>query len=337
MQLKLLASAALFPILSLAQIQGVDQNLVSKISADAAAITANPTWIAAVNAVASAAPSSVLAAAGNNPTILFNQIASATTPPSWYSNVPTSVVGPFASLVAPAIKANADFNAYISSAAAQPAGSALLNAVYSAAPPIVQSSFYNNKLGLVASVVVSTASWASNIPLPVQTSIANVYNSALRIEASDLEITRTASRTGTGRVPYGTGKPSISLLPFGTGRPSNFPTYSSCTAVTVTTTVTASPFSKPSSGCSSFSKPTSVASAGFSTPTFLASTGFPKPPPTPPTTGLPPVSTTTASNTSKTTSSSVVAFTGAAAPRMGKGGVGVMAVVVAGVGGLLVG
>ena len=40
---------------------------------------------------------------------------------------------------------------------------------------------------------------------------------------------------------------------------------------------------------------------------------------------------------SKTGSASVVAFTGAAAPLMGKGMAGLVAVVVAGVGGLLVG
>lgn len=234
--------------------------------------------------------------------------------------------------------------------AAQPAGSSLLNAVYSAAPASVQSTYSTNKLGLAAAVVASTPAWAASIPLPVQTSLAAVYNSALRIEASDLEITRTASRTGTASytrpssatgLPYGTGKPS-SLPPFATGRPSTCPACPACTPVTVYTTVTAVPSASSASissvrSASTPSSSSSAASTGFPKPTATASTGFPKPI----TSGLPSVVKTTPSGSvlafsSKTASGSVVAFTGAAAPLLGKGAAGLVAVVVAGVGGLMV-
>ena len=211
----LFVGAALFSASTFAQIS-IDENEANKVASDvvgyAASITNDPAFQTDLAQIASAIPSSVIAAAESNPEAFVEGLLTATAVPTWVSAIPTGAIDSLESLAAKPINAVEDLSGYIASLAAEPAVDSVLSVLATAVPTDVQSQLEADPVSFLENAITATTvpAYVTALPTDIQSDIASVINQGLSIIASDFEASVTA-------VPSITKKPSISLKISGTG------------------------------------------------------------------------------------------------------------------------
>ena len=224
----LFLGAAVFSAAAFAQIS-IDINegarVVSDVEAFVASVTANPAFQSDISALASAIPSSVIAAAEQNPEAFAEAILTATTLPSWVSAIPTAALGSLETLAAKPIKAGEDLVSYVGSVIDQPGFSSVASVLATAVPSSVVAQLEADPASFVQAQITANGppAYITALPPDVQSDIGSFINAGLSIAASDLEASSVSvapfsqpsvKPTGTGTGVYYQGSSTSSPIAF---------------------------------------------------------------------------------------------------------------------------
>ena len=240
MHSKVILGAAVFSAAALADIS-IDVKEAKAVATDVEAyvssVTANPAFVSDIDAIASAVPSSVIAAAEKNPEAFAEALITATALPAWVSAIPTPAIDSLETLAAKPIKAVEDLESYVESVIKEPGFSSVASVLATAVPSSVEAEIEKNPASWFQAQITATAqpAYIKALPSDVQSDIGSFINEGLSIVASDFEassvsfkepkmtkkpsgVAGAAGATGTGA--YFTGSASSSPIAF-TGAASN--------------------------------------------------------------------------------------------------------------------
>ncbi len=234
MHSKVILGAAIFSAAALAEIS-IDINEADKVATDVEAyvssITANPAFISDVEAIASAVPASVIAAAEDNPEAFAEALFTATALPAWVSAIPTPSIDSLETLAAKPIKAVEDVESYVESLINEPGFASVASVLATAVPSSVEAELENDPVSFFQAQITATAqpSYITALPEDIQSDIGSFINKGLSIVASDFEAssvsikapkitkkpsTKSGAAKATGTGVYYTGSASSSPVAF---------------------------------------------------------------------------------------------------------------------------
>lgn len=194
--------AALFSAVALADIS-IDISKANQVASDYVAyvnsVTADPAFQSDINAIASAIPSSVLAAAESNPQAFVQAFATATALPAWVSAIPTPALNSLETFVAKPAKAIDDVEAYVQSYVTAPGAPSVASVIATAIPSSVIAQLETDPEAFIQAQFSATGppAYITGLPQNVQSNVGSFVNAGLSIVASDFE----ASSVGPYSVP----------------------------------------------------------------------------------------------------------------------------------------
>ncbi|KAK4694838.1 hypothetical protein P7C71_g2807, partial [Lecanoromycetidae sp. Uapishka_2] len=215
--------AAVFATVAFAQIS-IDVNGAAQVASEGAAIlasiTANPDFAADEAALATAIPSSILAAELSNPEAIVAAVADLTALPAYATAVPTSVLESLETLAAKPIEVGEAIASFVAVAISDPAFPAASSVLAAAIPTDQRAAFASDPAAFLAAgfTATSTPAYLSSLPTAIQSNLAAFINDGIAIEASILAApvatpapsmnTSVVPATGTGAMsPTTTGSP----------------------------------------------------------------------------------------------------------------------------------
>ena len=217
MHSKLFLGAAAFFAVASASIS-IDVSEAHRVASDVLAyvssVTANPAFKSDISAIASAVPSSVIAAAEQDPEKFAEAIITATALPSWVSAIPTSALGSLETLGAKPAKAVEDVGSYVESLVQEPFWPSVNSVLATAVPSSVEAQLEADPVSFFEAQVTATTppAYITALPKDIQSGLGSFINGAMSVVASDFEassvapikptLTKSAVSTGTGVVAY---------------------------------------------------------------------------------------------------------------------------------------
>ena len=152
-------------------------------------VTANPAFQSDIDAIASAIPSSVIAAAEQNPEAFAEAILTAPAPPAWGRAIPTSALGSLETLAAKPVKAGEDLASYVGSVINEPGFSSVASVLATAVPSSVEAQLEADPISFFQAQITATGppAYITALPQDVQSDIGDFINEGLSIVASDFE------------------------------------------------------------------------------------------------------------------------------------------------------
>ena len=207
----LFLGTALFSAVALADIS-IDISKADEVASDFVAyvssVTANPAFESDINAIASAIPSSVIAAAEKDPEAFAQAIFTATALPAWVSAIPTPALDSLETLAAKPIKAVEDVASYVGSEFTAAGFESVDSVLATAIPSSVIAQLESNPESFIEAQFTATGppAYITALPQDVQSDIGSIINEGLSIIASDLEASSAVSISLPTKKP--TKKPS---------------------------------------------------------------------------------------------------------------------------------
>ena len=217
----LLFGAAVFSSLAFADfnidISKADQ-VASDFEAYVSSVTANPAFQSDISAIASAIPSSVIAAAEKNPEAFAQAIITATALPAWVSAIPTPAIDSLETLAAKPVKAVEDVVNYVGSVITAPGFSSVDSVLATAIPSSVIAQIESDPVSFLEAQFTATGppAYITALPKDVQSDIGSFINNGLSIVASDLEASSAPPLSLPTKKP--TKKPSFTVSGTGAAR-----------------------------------------------------------------------------------------------------------------------
>ena len=214
---KTFIGAALFSTVAFADIS-IDVSEAVEVATDVEAyvssITANPAFESDIAAIASAVPSSVIAAAEKNPEAFAEAIITATALPSWVSAIPTTAIDSLETLAAKPIKVAEDLASYVESVVKAPYWSSVESVLVSVETS-VEAQLASDPVSFFEAAITATTppAYITALPQDIQSGIASFINNGLSIVASDLEASSTPNLTTSAVQATGTGVNSTTTSP----------------------------------------------------------------------------------------------------------------------------
>ena len=184
--------AAVFSAVAFADIS-IDISKADQVASDFVAyissVTANPAFQSDINAIASAIPSSVIAAAEQHPEAFAEALITATALPAWISAIPTPALDSLETLAAKPVKAIEDVATYIEAVVTAPGFASVGSVLATAIPSSVIAEIESNPESFIEAEFTATGApaYITALPQDIQSDGGSVINKALSIIASDLE------------------------------------------------------------------------------------------------------------------------------------------------------
>lgn len=166
----------------------------------------NPTFKSDVAEIEKALPTSIVEEAKTNPEAIIHDIATKSSIPAYIDAIPTKAIDSLECLAAPPLKAVNDLERYVSSVIEEPSMKPAIAVLATAVPSNVQHHLQSDPASALKDLITATGTkdWIAAIPTSVQSQLESVINKGLKIFASDLEATASAScsPTSTKSVRY---------------------------------------------------------------------------------------------------------------------------------------